>query len=610
MTAQRFTLDVKELHHGDKHQEVGKLQKYLTKYGYLTTTVTPGVLDDATSDALRMFQNIGGISETGELDPRTVDALEQPRCGVPDLPTVNAARRGTSAEFVLRGCSYAKLSFTYRFTNGTGDINGNDERAAVQRAFATWAAVLRGVRFQQVDTATSDFAIGWHTGNHGDGSAFDGVGNTLAHAFYPPPCGGANAGSLHYDDAETWSLAGTAQTFDAETVALHEIGHLLGLDHSAVTGAVMFPSYGGVRRGLTPDDIDGIRRLYPALERRGDSAEQAGFVGEISAARINDTHALTAVRTQAGTLKLIGWRLDANGSVSRTADSAEQAGAATSIDLARSTTGDRFVTACRTGAGNLKLISWSVSDDGTSIQRRGESGNQAGAATLIRVVPASPLLWTTACRNGSGNLSVIVWSLKPDGSFTRLADSGTQAGEVRDVDMAVVDTRLVLTAVRDGSDNLKLILWRVTDQSVQRLGDSGNQAGNSRLVKVFMDPSGVAVTAVKTASDTLKLITWRVQPSGVIQRLADSGELAGITNGHDIGAAPGGRLATPVITETGNLKVILWQVTASGTVTRWGDSDDLAGAAALPALVDPQGQNLLTAVRTASSTLKLITWGT
>ncbi|MFI9174183.1 matrixin family metalloprotease [Streptomyces lincolnensis] len=610
MTAQRFALEVKELHRGDKHEEVGKLQKYLTKYGYLTTTVTPGQLDDATSDALRMFQGIGGISATGELDPSTVDALEQPRCGVPDLPTVNAARRGQSADFVLRGCNYSKLTFTYRFTDGTDDITGTEERAAVRRAFATWASVLRGVSFRQVSTANSDFVIGWHTGDHRDGSAFDGVGNTLAHAFYPPPCGGANAGSLHYDDAETWSLTGNAQTFDAETVTLHEIGHLLGLDHSAVPGAVMFRSYGGVRRSLTQDDIDGIRRLYPALERRGDSAEQAGFVGEISAARHNDNHALTAVRTQAGTLKLIGWRLNPDGSVSRTGDSAEQAGAATSIALARSTTGDRFVTACRTGAGDLKLISWSVSNDGTSIQRRGESGNQAGAATLIRVVPASPLLWTTACRNGSGNLSVIVWSLKPDGSFARLADSGNQADEVRDVDMAVVDTRLVLTAVRDGSDNLKLILWRVTDQSVQRLGDSGNQAGNSRLVKVFMDPSGVAVTAVRTASDTLKLITWRVQPSGMIQRLGDSGELAGITNGHDVGAAPDGRLATSVITEAGTLKVILWQVAGDGAVTRWGDSDDLAGVATLPALIEPQGQNVLTAVRTASSTLRLITWGT
>jgi len=54
MAAQRFTLDVKELPRGDEHEEVGKLQKYLTKYGYLTTTVTPGLLDDATSDALRM----------------------------------------------------------------------------------------------------------------------------------------------------------------------------------------------------------------------------------------------------------------------------------------------------------------------------------------------------------------------------------------------------------------------------------------------------------------------------------------------------------------------------------------------------------------------------
>jgi hypothetical protein len=48
-----------------------------------------------------------------------------------------------------------------------------------------------------------------------------------------------------------------------------EIGHLLGLDHSNVAGSVMFPSYGGQRRALTPDDLAGIQSLYgkrgPAL---------------------------------------------------------------------------------------------------------------------------------------------------------------------------------------------------------------------------------------------------------------------------------------------------------------------------------------------------------
>ncbi|MDD0148443.1 matrixin family metalloprotease, partial [Shigella flexneri] len=51
--------------------------------------------------------------------------------------------------------------------------------------------------------------------------------------------------------------------FDVETVAIHEIGHLLGLGHSNVREAIMFPSIGaGQTKNLHADDINGIRALY------------------------------------------------------------------------------------------------------------------------------------------------------------------------------------------------------------------------------------------------------------------------------------------------------------------------------------------------------------
>jgi hypothetical protein len=88
------------------------------------------------------------------------------------------------------------------------------------------------------------------------------VGNVLAHAFFPPPCGGPNAGKFHFDDAEQWALEAGANVFDTQTVALHEIGHLLGLSHSTDPNAIMFAFYSGERRALGQDDINGIRALY------------------------------------------------------------------------------------------------------------------------------------------------------------------------------------------------------------------------------------------------------------------------------------------------------------------------------------------------------------
>jgi hypothetical protein len=60
---------------------------------------------------------------------------------------------------------------------------------------------------------------------------------------------------------------------DLQAVATHEIGHLLGLDHTPLASAVMFPLAAGNRlsRTLTADDMIGASTLYPtaAFATRG-----------------------------------------------------------------------------------------------------------------------------------------------------------------------------------------------------------------------------------------------------------------------------------------------------------------------------------------------------
>ena len=631
MAEPRFRIGVKRIRKGQEHPELRKVQGYLTRFGYLRTTVTPGRLDPATSQALSLFQRCFGLKQVGELDAATVRAMERPRCGVPDLAVIRAAAGGgTHAAYVITGCKYNKLDFTYRFLNDSSDIAGAAERPAVRRAFNTWASVLCGVTFQETTSTNADFTIGWFSGDHGDGVPFDGSGNgssnVLAHAFFPPPCGGQHAGATHFDEYETWTVNDSildittmpveidvlGKGIDVETVALHEIGHLLGLDHSTIGDAVMFPMIEGVRRTLHQDDINGIRSLYPAMYRRGDSGAQAGFVAEIDAVRHRTTQTLTAVRTQAGKLRLIAWRVNANGSVIRTGDSGDQAGAASSISIARSPTGNRYVTACRTSSGALRLISWDVNDSGTSITRRGDSGSQAGTASLIRVTALDNGLWVTACRTSDGRLRVISWQRNADGSFNRLGDSGGQAGAVSEIAMTAIASDRVATAVRTGSGDLRVITWSADPTGlVKRLGDSGNQAGASRMIKVVTDEHGNLVTAVKTSAGNLRLISWKVLASGGLTRLADSGNLASVTKAHDLGRVAHGGLATAVQTSSGQLKVILWETHADGTIARSGDSDGLAGSADLPTLVEPLGgaASLVTCVRTTTGNLKLITWG-
>jgi hypothetical protein len=62
--------------------------------------------------------------------------------------------------------------------------------------------------------------------------------------------------------------SGCSGGFYIEDIAAHEFGHALGLGHSAVTGATMYPSVSSCNAGnrtLEADDISGVRSLYPQL---------------------------------------------------------------------------------------------------------------------------------------------------------------------------------------------------------------------------------------------------------------------------------------------------------------------------------------------------------
>lgn len=104
------------------------------------------------------------------------------------------------------------------------------------------------------------FGFGRHKGTSAEktcGTVFDGYGGTLAHAFYPED------GRIHFDESEKFTLNSGSGT-NLLWVAVHEIGHVLGLDHTNVKGAIMHPIYSDDIQEvkLHSDDIAGMQYLY------------------------------------------------------------------------------------------------------------------------------------------------------------------------------------------------------------------------------------------------------------------------------------------------------------------------------------------------------------
>ncbi len=264
---------------GSTAKAVTSVQAYLEEFGYLESeehpfehdevfmretaddhvldgplAATTGLLDDSTAEALRRFQQFAGLEVTGEVDEATRAKMNSKRCGLPDTSALG--------EFVTGVGKWDTNQLTYSFQNYTADIPNWTIRWAIDQAFSLWSAETP-LRFRRLaDGTNGDIVIRFVTGDHGDGAPFDGPSNVLAHAFYPSNPDPIR-GDSHFDDAETWTVSiPTGGGIDLVTVAAHEFGHALGLRHSQDSSALMAPFYGGPRRFLSPDDIQGIQSLY------------------------------------------------------------------------------------------------------------------------------------------------------------------------------------------------------------------------------------------------------------------------------------------------------------------------------------------------------------
>ena len=160
--------------------------------------------------------------------------------------------------------------------------SSNDQSAGWNMPFSTVQQVMRTAfdsweepccsAFRARDRGTTQ-SVAWQSGNdtilsvvndqwdQSWGSVNSTIGITLT-VFNPQACTIGKAPIVFNGVRFTFTNNNTGT--DLQTIATHEIGHLLGLNHSSVFEATMYASYQGgtIGRSLHEDDINGVCFLY------------------------------------------------------------------------------------------------------------------------------------------------------------------------------------------------------------------------------------------------------------------------------------------------------------------------------------------------------------
>ncbi|MBY0232210.1 MAG: matrixin family metalloprotease, partial [Gemmataceae bacterium] len=242
----------------------------------LALSVVPGADPAVAARCACPFCTGSGTASVAPADPLLV------RGGGPAQDAYRLGGGGTSAANATKwpqpGGLGSQTTITYSYANlldGGMGLSADALRAAVEEALGRWAAVAP-LRFVEVTDSGPAYSA-----NQTDYSAsgrpmlrfghipIDGRSNVLAYAYYPGSTG--LAGDIFFDDSERWTL-NPSTGMDLLEVAVHELGHALGLDHEPMPSsggntAILNPYYGGRYSGLGTsylfqDDIDGIRALY------------------------------------------------------------------------------------------------------------------------------------------------------------------------------------------------------------------------------------------------------------------------------------------------------------------------------------------------------------
>ncbi len=190
------------------------------------------------------------------------------------FPNAVPVPEGMEAAYLTSGFKWMSGSTTWRYDSaGAAPSVAAGALSALSQAANTWGS--QGANFHFVNGGTSSNGTAACGGSGGlDGSNTVGWGAQSGSVLAVTCTWFSNSGSpykaavefdMEFDPDWAWTT-GNPIGVDLQSVALHEFGHALGLDHSGQGAAVMYASYTSGTNKRTPaqDDRDGEIAIYGA----------------------------------------------------------------------------------------------------------------------------------------------------------------------------------------------------------------------------------------------------------------------------------------------------------------------------------------------------------